>query len=90
MSKGQTQQVCENLGLLVRATGVTQVQLAEYAGWKRSTLSRMLGGKHPPGVDGIFYILNVINAIKGTAYTLKDIDVTAGSETAPNDSLFLP
>jgi transcriptional regulator with XRE-family HTH domain len=86
-AKTKTQEICRNLGQLAQNNGIRQVDLAEYIGYAQGNLSRLFKGTHTPGLDAVLYILNAINDLTGTAYSLKDIDVPASPQT-PNDNPF--
>lgn len=74
-AKDQVRQVCKNLGHLCREAGVRQEDVAERIGYNQPNLSRLFAGRYSPRGEVIFYVLNAINEIKGTSYSLKDVDV---------------
>lgn len=75
-AKEQTRQVCKNLGQLCKRAGARQEDIAELIGYNQPNLSRLFAGRYSPRAEVFFYILNAVNQLKGTTYTLADIDVS--------------
>ncbi len=78
--KQQSKQALSNLRALVERHGVTHQQLAdriqnEKTGQpiRRVSVTNMLNRRFSPTLDTVFQMLNALNEVAGTGYTLKDI-----------------
>lgn len=46
----------------MEAKNITHQQVADYWGWKRETVSRMLAGRFSPGLDQVLMLCEAVNA----------------------------
>lgn len=71
--KQQAAQVLTNLKALVEKHGVTHQQLADIIKIRRQSVTGMLNRRFSPTLDKVFEVLNALNEVAGSDYTLKDI-----------------
>lgn len=60
----------------MEAKNITQQQVADYWGWKRETVNRMLAGRFSPGLDQVLMLCEAVNSY------IFVIDKEANEDTA--------
>ena len=72
--KEQSKAALANLRSLVEQHGVTHQQLADIIKIRRQSVTGMLNRRFSPTLDKVFEVLNALNEVAGTPYTLKDLE----------------